>query len=80
MIHSLSLKEKRKWHGSLRHLDKSWRIRGDVKVTLDAVHYLKGEKMIKHGLSTITMVQDSYNSKNLKYVKCALVQLLIVIL
>jgi len=44
VIHSLSLKEKRKWHGSLRHLDKSWRIRGDVKVTLDAVHYLKGEK------------------------------------
>jgi len=36
--------KKREWHGSFWHLDKSWRIRGDVKVTLDAVHYLKGEK------------------------------------
>jgi hypothetical protein len=45
----------RKRQCSYCHLDKCWRISGDIKVALDAVHYLKEEKTgvnILHGTFT----------------------------
>jgi hypothetical protein len=59
------------WQGSFSHLDKSYRITGDVKVTLDAVHYLKGGKTLSiiwvRFLPRFRLqIYNIYNSKNLK--------------